>query len=104
MEFLRNVVFDWCSSLVINMKKQLNYCKLGKNKNFKYPIILTAFFFDHFPALIPKATLPRPQPCEPRITRWEDVLVRQGGGDIQGGYDDDLHSWWSQKVLDFEKF
>ena len=82
VECLRNAVFDWCSCLNINMKKQLNDCKLAKKKNFGYPNILTTFFFERVSSLSPKVTLPHPHPHEPRLTRWENVLVRQAGGDI----------------------
>ena len=66
VECLRNVVFDWCLGLIINMKKQLNDCKIGKKKNFGYPNILTDFFFECVPALNPKVTLPHPHPHDHR--------------------------------------
>ena len=86
------------------MKKQLNDCKLGKKKKFEYPSILMTFFFECVLALSPKVNLPHPNPHDLRITRWEDVLVRQGGGDIRGGYDDDFHSWWSRQAPSFKQF
>ena len=104
VESLRNVVFDWCSGLVINMQKQLNDCKLGKNNNFEYPSILMDLFFECVPSLSPKVTLPHPHAHDPRITKSVDVLVRKGGGDILGGYDDDFHSWWIRYVPAFEQF
>ena len=104
VECLRNHHICLVSGLALNMKKQLNDCKLAKKKNFGYPNILTTFFFERVSSLSPKVTLPHPHPHESRLTRWVDVLVRQGGGGIQGGYDDDFHSWWSQKVPPFEPF
>ena len=105
VECLRNMVFDWCSGLSINIKKQIIDCKLGKKKNFDYPsIILTAFFFERVPALSPKVTLSHPHSCELRLTTWRDVLVRQGGGDIRDGYDDEFYSWWIRQVPAFEQF
>ena len=75
VQCLRNIVFDWCSILVINMKKQLTDCNLGNKNNFKYPSILVAFFFKQVPTLSPTVVLPHPHPRDPRLTRWGDVFV-----------------------------
>ena len=45
VECLWGVMYDWCSSLVPIMKKQLLDCRRGRNKKFGYMIILVAFFF-----------------------------------------------------------
>ena len=101
---MTGVVFDWCSGMEIIMNKQLSDCNLGKNKNIGHASIFVAFFFERVPALSPRERLPPSPPCEPRITQWGDVLLRQGGGKIRGGFDDEFYASWSRQVPSLEKF
>ena len=49
-------------------------------------------------------TLPPFPPHELILTWWGDVFLHQGGGEIQGGYDDDFYAWWICQVPALEKF
>ena len=71
-------------------------------KFFGYYSILAAFFFEQVPTLNPKVRLPPAPLCELRITLWGDVFLRQGGGEIQGSFDDGFYAWWGRQVLTFE--
>ena len=86
----------------MNMKTQLHDCNLGKNIFFGYSSIPVAFFFDWIPTFSPRVRLPPTPPCEPRLTQWGDVFLRQGGGEIWGGFDDDFYPWGVRKVPAFE--
>jgi len=41
----RPTVYDWCTSLLANMKSQLTECKHGSKINFGFASILRSFFF-----------------------------------------------------------
>ena len=44
-------------------------------------------------------------PCQPRLSRWGDIFLRQGGGDIvHSVYDDDFYIWWERQLLALEQF
>ena len=42
---IEGVVFDWCSSLLANLKDQLTHYRQGRQKQFGYGLILACFFF-----------------------------------------------------------
>ena len=63
--------------------------------NFGYASILVALFFER----VPTVPLPLVSPRWPRITRWGDIFLHQGGiCAIQNGYDDEFYSWWDRQV------
>ena len=45
VEFMRPTVYDWSTALLVNMKHQLNECKMGRVRNFGFSSILSTFFF-----------------------------------------------------------
>ena len=64
-----------------------------------------AFFFERVPALSPAIPLPVRSPCQPRLSRWEDIFLRQGGGDsVHSVYDDDFYTWWERQLPALEQF
>ena len=97
IECLQGATFDWCSGVIPIMKKQLSDCKRGRRKNFVYSSILVAFFFERVPSLSPAVPLPFSSPHHPRLSRWGEISLRQGGGgSVQSVYDDDFYLWWER--------
>ena len=90
IEWLQNVIFDWCTNIVVNMKKQLTDFKMRSKKSSSYVSILIALYFEWILGLRPRVTLPLSHPHKTRLTRWGDVLVRYGGGEIRVAFDDDF--------------
>ena len=44
-------------------------------------------------------------PRQPRLSRWGDIFLRQGGGDVvHSMYDDDFYTWWERQVPVLEQF
>ena len=44
-------------------------------------------------------------PRQPRLSRWGDIFLRHGGGDVvQSMYDDDFYTWWERQVPALEQF
>ena len=76
VECLRNVIFDWCAEILVNMKHQLIKCKKGKNNNFGYGRILTILFFERVPCFRSRENLPFVDCHKPRLVRWSEVFVR----------------------------
>jgi hypothetical protein len=57
VECLRPTVYDWCTSLLANMKSQLMDCKQGRKRNFGFASILCSFFFEWVPGLSPRVEI-----------------------------------------------
>jgi hypothetical protein len=53
VECLQPTVYDWCTSLLANMKSQLTDHKQGRKRKFGFASILCGFFFEQFPGLGP---------------------------------------------------
>ena len=99
VECLQGALYDWCSRVIPIMRKQLSDCKRGRRKNFGYSSILVAFFFERVPILIPTIPLPVRSPRHPRLSRWGEIFLCQGGsGSVQSVYDDDFYLWWQRKL------
>ena len=57
VECMRPTIYDWSTSLLGNMKQQLTYCKMGRVRNFDFTSILSTFFFECVPELIPRVEI-----------------------------------------------
>ena len=87
------------------MKKQLSDCKTCRRKNFGYSSILVAFFFERVLVLSLTVPLPISSPRQPRLSKWEEIFLRQGsGGLVQRVYDDDFYLWWEQQLPALEQY
>ena len=97
VECLQGALFDWCSGVIPIMKKQPSNCKRGRRKKFGYSSILVAFFFERVPSMSPVVPLPFFSPYQPRLSRWGEIVLRQGGDEsVQSVYDDDFYLWWGR--------
>jgi hypothetical protein len=57
------------------------------------------------PAISLGMPLPQVNPREPRLGRWGDIFLRQGGGESHYCYHtDDFWGWWERQVPAFEQF
>ena len=57
------------------------------------------------PALNPAVPLPAFSPRHPRLSRWGEIFLRQGGGgSVQSVYDDDFYFWWERQLPALEQF
>ena len=87
------------------MRRQLFDYKRGHHNNFGYSSILVAFFFERVPTISPAVPLPAFSPRQPRLTKWGEVFLRQGGrGSVQGVCDDDFYVWWGRQLPALEQF
>ena len=113
VDCMQGALYDWCSGVIPIMRKQLSDCKRGRRKNFGYSSILVAFFFERVSGLSPAVPLLVRSPRYPRLSRWGDIFLRQGGGgSMQSVYDDDFYFggsdscqlWSSFHMLEYPKF
>jgi hypothetical protein len=90
MECLRPTIYDWCTSLLANMKSQLTDCKHGRKINFGFTSIFCSFFFERVPGLSPRVEIIPHGPREPTMSRWTDVMRQLGGGRVPTLYNDEF--------------
>jgi hypothetical protein len=94
VECLRPIVYDWCTSLLANMKSQLMDCKQGKMRNFGFASILCSFFFERVPGLSPRVEITPHGQRDPTMSWWTDVMRWLGGGRVPTPYNDEFFFWW----------
>ena len=74
VEYMCPTIYDWSSSLLSNMKYKLTESKMGWVRNFGYGSILSAFFFEHVPGLIPREDISLHGVRDPAYLCWENVM------------------------------
>jgi hypothetical protein len=82
VECLRPIFYDWCTSLLANMKSQLVDCKQGRMRNFVCASILCSFFFETVLGLSPRLDITPHGLHDPTMSWWIDVMRRLGGGRV----------------------
>ena len=105
VDCLQGALYDWCSGVIPIMRKQLSDCKRGRRKFFGYSSILVAFLIENVLGLSLVVPLPVRSPHQPRLSRWGEIFLLQGGGGlVQSIYDDDFYFWWERQVPALEQF
>jgi hypothetical protein len=97
-------MYDWCTSLLTNMKGQLTECKQGAKRNFGFASILCSFFFKRIPSLGPRVEIIPRGPHDPAMARWVEVMRRQGGGRVVTPYNDDFFFWWGRQIIALDDY
>jgi hypothetical protein len=82
VECLQPMVYDWCTSLLGNMKSQLTDYKQGRKRNFGFISILCCFFFEKVPFLSPRIKIIPHRLCDRAMSRWTEVMRWLGGGRV----------------------
>jgi hypothetical protein len=82
LECVRPTMYDWCTSLLTNMKGQLTECKQEEKRNFGFASILCSLFFEWIPSLGPRVEINPRGPSDPTMVRWVEFMRRQGGGRV----------------------
>lgn len=98
-------VFDWCTPLLANMKKQLTSIQNIQTKNFGYETILCSFFFERVPELRPKVLSTISSQRDPQMGRWANLMKRLGGSEVpRTTFDDKFFLWSEQHVIAIEDY
>jgi hypothetical protein len=74
--FLIRTVYDWCTSLLANMKSHLTECKQGGKRNFGFASILCSFFFEQVLGLGPIFDIISRGPHDPAMAWWTKLMRR----------------------------
>ena len=80
VDCMQGALYDWCSGVIPIMRKQFSDCKRGRRNNFGYSSILVAFLFERVLGLSPAVPLLVRSLRHPRLSRWGDIFLHQGGG------------------------
>jgi hypothetical protein len=104
LECVSSTIYDWCTSLLTNMKGQLIECKKGGKRNFGFASILCSLFFERVPSLGPRVEIIPIGPCDPAMARWIEVMRWQGGGRVVTPYNDDVFFWWRRQIIALDDY
>jgi hypothetical protein len=77
-------------------------CKQGRKRNFGFASILCIFFFERVPGLSPIVEIISLGLCDLAMSRWIDVMSRQGGGRAPTPYNEEFFFWWRRQVITIE--
>jgi hypothetical protein len=94
-QYLNAQIFDWSTTLLEFMKRQLAYFQLRTQRNFGFGTILCSFFFERVPRFSPRVVVRGHQASLLAMCRWAVLLLRQGGGRTNESFDDDFFTWLS---------
>jgi hypothetical protein len=90
VECLQPTVYDWCTTLLANMKSQLTNCKHERKMNFRFTSILCSFFFERVLGLRPRVEIIPRGPRDPTMSWWTEVMRQLGGGRVTTPYNDEF--------------
>jgi hypothetical protein len=104
IQCLNAQIFDWSTTLLECMKRQLIDCRLQTQRNFGFGTILCSFFFERVLSFSPQVVVRGHQASLPAMCRWEVLMPRQGGGRTNESFDDDFFSWLSRQISVIEDY
>jgi hypothetical protein len=97
-------IFDWSTTLLEVMKRQLTDCRQRDQRNFGFGTILCSFFFERVPCFSPRMTVRGHLATFPAVCRWAALLPRQGGGRTVESFNDDFFAWLSRQIPAIEDY
>jgi hypothetical protein len=97
-------IFDWSTTLLDCMKRQLTDCRSQTQRNFGFGTILCSFFFERMPSFSPREVVQGHQASLPTICRWVVLLPQEGGGRTNESFDENFFSWLSRQISVIEDY
>jgi hypothetical protein len=97
-------IFDWSTTLLEAMRRQLTDCRERTHRNFGFGTILCSFFFERVPCFSPRMTVRGHLASFPAVCRWAALLPRQGGGRTVESFNDDFFAWLSREIPMIEDY
>jgi hypothetical protein len=67
LDFLQPMFYDWCTSLLANIKRQLIDFKQGRKRKLRFISILSSFIFERVLGLGPRVDIVLHGLCDPTI-------------------------------------
>jgi hypothetical protein len=104
IQCLNAQIFDWSTTLLDCMKRQLtDFCQRTQ-RNIEFGNILCSFFFERVPSFSPQVVVRGHQASFPVVCRWAVLLTQQGGGRTNESFDDDFFAWLSRQIPMIEDY
>jgi hypothetical protein len=97
-------IYDWSTTLLENMKRQLIDCHQRRHRNFGFGTILFSFFFERTPCFSPRMTVRGHLATFPAVCIWAALLPRQGGGRTTDAFNDDFFAWLTRQIPAIEDY
>jgi hypothetical protein len=88
-------IFDWSTTLLECMKRQLTHCRQRTQRNFRFGTILCSFVFKRVLCFNPRVVVRGHLASFPVVCRWAVLLLRHGGGRTVEAFDDEFFAWLS---------
>jgi hypothetical protein len=104
IQFLNAQIFDWSTTLLECMKRQLTDCRQRTQRNFEFGTILCSFFFERVSSFSPRVVVRGHHASFPVVCRWAVLLPQQGGGRTNESFDDDFFAWLSWQIPVIEDY
>jgi hypothetical protein len=95
VQCLNGCIFDWSTTMLNCMKRQLTECRIQEHRNFGFGTVLFSFFFEKVPSLGPQETLRGHKASLLVLCIWVMLFLQQGGGRTIEAFDDKFFDWWS---------
>jgi hypothetical protein len=74
LQCLDGHIFDWSTTLLEAMRRQLTDCRERTHRNFGFGTILCSFFFERVPCFSPRMTVRGHLATFPTVCRWATLL------------------------------
>lgn len=97
-------IFDWSTTMLDCMKRQLTECRIREHQNFMFRIVLCSFYFERVPSISPQETIQGHVASLSALCKWVTLLSRLGGGRIIKVFDDKNFNWWSRQIPAIEDY
>ena len=98
-ECMNPTLFDWATTVTMNIKRQLTKCKKAKLKQFGYGSILVSFILERLPIFQGQGAIVAEPPLRvPRMARWAALMPRSGGGQ-QMSWRPEFFAWLRRQLI-----
>jgi hypothetical protein len=104
IQFLNAQIFDWSTTLLECMKRQLTNCRQQTQRNFEFRTIFCSFFFERVPSFSPWVVVRGHQASFPVVCRWVVLLPQQGGVRTNESFNDDFFARLSRQIPVIEDY
>jgi hypothetical protein len=98
VQCLEAMIFDWSTTMIACMKRQLIEFYRCTNKNFGFGMVLSFFFFERVPSLSSREIVRGHITSFLALCRWVVLFPRQGGRRTQQAFDDKFFDWWARQI------
>ena len=97
-------IFDWSTTLLECMKRQLTNCRQWTQRNFRFGTILCSLFFKRVSCFSPRVVVRGHLASFLAVCRWAVLLPRQGGERTMEAFNNDFFAWLSRQIPAIEDY